>query len=82
MDYPIKTPQQLGAVLKGFRRERKLTQSAAGASVGLPQNAISEMETNPGPASLARIFKLIAALDLELVVRSRTPPPNPTRDSW
>ena len=34
MDYPIKTPGQLGAVLKGFRRDRKLTQAAVGAAVG------------------------------------------------
>lgn len=70
-DYPIKTPQQLGAILQGYRRERKLTQQAVGASVGFPQNAISQIEANPGTASLARVFKVLAALDLELVVRPR-----------
>ena len=71
MDYPIKTSNQLGAVLKGFRRDRKLTQAAVGERVGLPQNAISEIETNPGPSSVARVFKLLAALDLDLVIRPR-----------
>lgn len=70
-DYPIRTPQQLGAVLRGFRRERKLTQRAVGGRAGLAQNVISLLETNPGPASLARIARVLAALDLELVVRSR-----------
>ena len=71
MDYPIKTPNQLGAVLKGFRRDRKLTQANLGATVGLPQNAVSEIVSSPDRSSLARVFKLLAALDLDLVVRPR-----------
>ena len=70
-DYPIKTPQQLGAVLQGCRKQQRLTQKDAGAKVGLAQNAISQIESAPGRAGLARVFKLLAALDLELVVRSR-----------
>ena len=70
-EYPIKTPQQLGPILQGYRRERKLTQQAIGRSAGLAQNAISQIESDPGPASLARIFKVLASLDLELVVRQR-----------
>ena len=73
MDYPLKTPGQLGAVLKGFRRERKLTQAAVGAAVGLPQNAISQIEAAPNHSSLARVFKVLAALELEVVVRPRQP---------
>ncbi len=80
MDYPIKTPDQLGAVLKGFRRERKLTQASLGAKVGLAQNAISEIETSPDRSSLARVFKLFAALDLDLVVRPRQSPGK--RSAW
>ncbi len=80
MDYPIKTPNQLGAVLKGFRRERKLTQANLGAKVGLPQNAVSEIEASPDRSSLARVFKLLAALDLDLVVRARQP--SGKRSDW
>lgn len=71
IDYPIKTPEQLGAVLRGFRRDQGLTQKAVGAKCGLAQNAISQIEAEPGKASLARIFKLLATLELEIVVRSR-----------
>lgn len=71
VDYPLQTPGQLGAVLKGFRRERKLTQAAVGAAVGLPQNAISQIESAPDRSSLARVFKVLAALELEVVVRPR-----------
>ncbi len=71
MEYILQTPAQLGPVVQGVRRSRKLTQAAAGAKVGLRQNAVSGMETNPGPTSLAQIFKLLSALNLELVVRDR-----------
>jgi HTH-type transcriptional regulator/antitoxin HipB len=70
-DYPVKTPQQLGAVLQGYRKTHKLTQAQVGARVGLPQKEISKLEMNPANTSLARVFKLLAALDLELVVRAR-----------
>jgi HTH-type transcriptional regulator/antitoxin HipB len=80
MDYPIKTPTQLGAVLKGYRRDRKITQADLGAKVGLPQNAVSEIEASPDRSSLARVFKLLAALDLDLVVRPRQP--TTKRSDW
>lgn len=80
MDYPLKTPTQLGAVLKGFRRDRKLTQANLGAKVGLPQNAVSEIESAPDRSSLSRVFKLLAALDLDLVVRPRQP--TSKRSDW
>jgi len=70
-DFPIQTPQQLGPILRGFRSERKLTQQAVGQRSGLAQNVISRIEAKPGPTSLAQIFKVLAALNLELVVRPR-----------
>lgn len=79
-DYSIKTPEQLGSVLRGFRRDQSLTQSDLGAKCGLAQNAISQIEAEPGKASLTRIFKLLAALELEIVVRKRGKPDR--RSDW
>jgi len=79
-DYAIKTPQQLGAVLRGYRRERRLTQAGVGTKVGLAQKAVSKMELAPGRTGLGLIFKLLAALDLELVVRPRGTPGR--RSEW
>lgn len=70
-DFPIKTAQQLGAILRGFRAERKLTQREVGARSGLAQNAISQLETNPGPASFAKVLHVLATLDVEVVLRHR-----------
>jgi HTH-type transcriptional regulator/antitoxin HipB len=70
-DYPIKTPRQLGAILQGYRQDQKLTQKDVGTKVGLAQNVVSILEAAPERASFGRIFKLLSALDLELVVRPR-----------
>jgi HTH-type transcriptional regulator/antitoxin HipB len=79
-DYSIKTPKQLGSVLQGFRRERGLTQTKVGSRVGLAQKAVSKIELAPERAGLNLIFKVLAALDLELVVRPRGIPAR--RSEW
>jgi HTH-type transcriptional regulator / antitoxin HipB len=79
-DYPVKTPKQLGSVLQGYRRERGLTQTDVGTKVGLAQKAVSKIELAPERAGLNMIFKLLAALDLELVVRPRGTPAG--RSEW
>lgn len=70
-DYVIRTPQQLGPILRGYRKTRTLTQAQVGEAIGLPQSEISKLELDPSSASLGRVFKLLAALDLDLVVRPR-----------
>ncbi len=70
-DYSIKTPGQLGSVLRGFRVDQKLTQKEIGIKVGLAQNVVSQMETEPGRAGVEKLFKMLGALNLELVVRPR-----------
>ena len=76
-DYVIRTPQQLGPILQGYRKTRELTQAQVGQAVALPQSVISKLELDPSNAAFGRVFKLLRALDLELVVRARdknTPP--------
>jgi HTH-type transcriptional regulator/antitoxin HipB len=79
-DYSIKTPEQLGSVLRGFRADQKLTQKQVGAKVGLAQNVVSQLETEPGRAGVEKLFKMLGALNLELIVRPRGTPGN--RSDW
>ena len=72
-DFPARTPQQLGAILRGYRCEQGFTQQVVGRNAGLLQAAISQIESKPGSASLGRIYRVLSALDLELVVRPRRP---------
>ncbi|MBS2037661.1 helix-turn-helix transcriptional regulator [bacterium] len=71
MESPIVTLNQLGHLLQEVRCQRGLTQRQLGQRAGFAQSAISALETSPGSAKLERIFQLLSALDLELVLRER-----------
>lgn len=71
MDFPAHTPAQLGAVLRGFRRERGLTQHELASQVGLAQKAISIAELHPERIGVERLFQLLATLGVELVLRTK-----------
>jgi len=71
MEYPIRTTRQLAETLKGWRKTRRLTQAEAAAGVGLLPKTISALESNPDASTLASLFRLISALDLELVIRPK-----------
>ncbi|MCS3904513.1 HTH-type transcriptional regulator/antitoxin HipB [Methylohalomonas lacus] len=73
MEHLVHTPEQLGLVLNNQRRARQLTQAQAARAVGLRAKTVSGLENRPAGATLASFFKLLAALDLELVIRRRGP---------
>lgn len=56
-------PAQLAQLLIGLRRQQGLSQAA--------------LELNPGRFTLERLLLILAALDLELVVRPRRRRPEP-----
>jgi HTH-type transcriptional regulator/antitoxin HipB len=72
MDYSARTPGQLGQILKGQRKSRRLTQKQASGLVGLLPKTVSKLELEPDTATLESLFKLLSALRLELVVRSKS----------
>lgn len=69
---PVATPDQLAAVLRGRRVNVALTQKQAGANVGLLPKTVSGLESRPGQSSVASLFKLLSALDLELVLQPKS----------
>jgi predicted transcriptional regulator len=64
-------PEQLRAV----RRERKLSQKALGARLGLPQSHVSAIEAGKVDPRLSSVLELARQLDLEpmLIPRARVP---------
>lgn len=62
---------QLGQVLKGVRKNLGLTQDQVGQKVGIHQKEISKMENGMSRTSVERLYRLLSALELELVVRPR-----------
>lgn len=79
MNYTAHTPKQLGQVLKGQRKSQKLTQKDAARTVGLLAKTVSKLELTTETATIESLFKLLSALQLELVVRSK-PQDSPTRE--
>jgi HTH-type transcriptional regulator/antitoxin HipB len=68
----IRAPSQLAQLLISLRRQRGLSQSAlAQKAGGISQARLSALEINPGRFTLERLLLILAALDLELVVRPR-----------
>ena len=68
----IRAPYQLSQLLIALRRQRSLSQSAlAQKAGGISQARLSALELNPGRFTLERLLLILAALDLELVVRPR-----------
>lgn len=66
MSYPIKTLSQLPLILKGFRKEKQLTQAAMGEKLGITQQSYAAFEANPTVATLDRLFVVLRLLDVEI----------------
>ena len=71
--YVVHTPAQLGEILRGFRRERGLTQQSLALRLGLPQKAISAAENHPHRLTTARLFQLLGVLQVELRLQDEPP---------
>ena len=70
MDRASRTPKQLGAALRRYRKAHGLIQGDLGAKINKRQATISALEAGEGkPATLLAV---LAAIDLELVIRPRT----------
>lgn len=79
----ILSPEGLGAALRSERKKRKQSQTAVGKAVGVDQPTVSKVEKgNPG-TELGTLFRLLAALELELVIQPRQKPAKDTKgDIW
>jgi HTH-type transcriptional regulator / antitoxin HipB len=72
MDTVVRTPRQLGAGIRRYRRQKGLTQGGLGDLMSARQATVSKLESGE-PATQLRIFMdALTALDLELVIRPRT----------
>ena len=68
----IRAPAQLGMLLRGARRERGMSQQELALKAGgTSQARLSQLESQPGRLTVERLLLILAALDLEVVVRPR-----------
>ncbi|MFM0339595.1 helix-turn-helix transcriptional regulator [Paraburkholderia fungorum] len=72
MDYPVKTPDQLRPLLMGFRTAAGLTQAQMAARLGVTQQTYAQLEARPESASMARLFKALRLLKVQIVLAHPT----------
>lgn len=79
----VVSPEILGAALREARKKKGLSQAEAGRSVGMDQPTVSKVEQGNSGTRLDTLFRLLAALDLELVLQPRqTPNKNDSGENW
>ncbi len=71
MSHVIRSPEQLGMLIRRERRKREMTQTELAGLTGLRQELVSRIETGHEGVKLSSIYALFAALDLELIVDRR-----------
>lgn len=70
----IRAPAQLGLLLRGARQEQGMNQQELALRAGgISQARLSQLELEPGRLTVERLLLLLAALNLEVVVRPRQP---------
>ena len=81
MRQTVRTPTQLGQLLQGQRKALRLSQTELGARAGISQKRQSALELAPDRITLDRLLRLLAALDLELVIQEKqSPEPNASQE--
>lgn len=72
MDQIARTSKQLGAIIRRQRRALRLSQAAVGGKTNLRQATISTLENGEPGTQLKTLTDVLAALDLEMVIRPRS----------
>ena len=81
MKHTVRTADQLAKVIQGIRKSSGQSQQVVADKVGMFQKTVSLIETNPDNASLGSLFKLLSALNLELILQDKSTHSN-NQDSW
>ncbi|MGV3730564.1 MAG: helix-turn-helix domain-containing protein [Sphingopyxis sp.] len=67
-----RSPKQMGNMIQRARRRKGLTQTQLANLSGLRQELISRIESGHDGTKLSSLYALFAALDLDLIVDSRS----------
>lgn len=82
MDQVVSSPLALGYALKRQRKEKKLNQQEVGSDFKINQTTISSIEQGAPGTRLETLFRLLAALELEMVIRPKKQTPILPGDHW
>jgi HTH-type transcriptional regulator/antitoxin HipB len=75
-------PKQIGNLIRRARKQRALSQQALGDQAGLRQETISLIENGNPAAKIETLLAVLAALELEFQIASRSKSGPGTRGYW
>ena len=82
MEQLIYSPKALGSAIKRQRKAKKLSQDAAGSAFRIEQSTVSSIEQGARGTRLETLFRMLAALDLEMVIRPKKITETKEKESW
>lgn len=68
----ITNPGQIGEIIRGRRKSRRISQQSLAEQLQISQSRLSVLEAQPGDITLDRLIDLANLLGLELVIRDRS----------
>lgn len=78
--YILSTSDQLGYQLVARRKALGLTQQEVASRLGISQNRLSELESQPSQLTVERLLALTGILGLEVAVQQRSQAPLSTSE--
>jgi HTH-type transcriptional regulator/antitoxin HipB len=81
MQHNVSNPLLLSTTLRAIRRGKGLTQVEVGTPFGLLPKTISALENHCDTVSILSLLKLVAALDMQLIIQPK-PSPDDHQGEW
>jgi len=82
MEQLVTTAEALGEALQRARKLKGLSQTEAGHPFNVSQRTVSTLEQGLSGVRLDTLFRMLAALDLELVVRDKPKRAKQDKNAW
>ena len=82
MEQLIHSLKALGITIKRQRKTKKLTQTEAGSAFNINQSILSSLEKGAEGTRLITLFRILSALDLEIVIRSKNTTKPEDMEPW
>jgi HTH-type transcriptional regulator / antitoxin HipB len=77
----ITTPEQVGEILRGRRKARRVPQQILATKLSISQSRLSTLESDPAGLTLDRLLLLAKLLGLELVLQDKADASR-RKDEW
>lgn len=71
MKQVVYSPESLGKCIQRARKDKELTQHDVGLNFKIDQTTVSSIEKGAKGTRIETLFRLLAALDLELIVQDK-----------